>query len=95
MPLLTVTLGAGATQFVAAGNTQRAMQMKIWQGANASYVGDSSGVTTSTGIPVAAANNTVEPLTIGPFASGAISMNKWYGIGTNADKIYVQYTPEM
>lgn len=94
MPLLTVTLGSGATAFVSAANTQRAMQMKVWQGANASHCGDSSSVTASTGIPVAAANNTIPPTTIGPFTNGAISLNQWYGIGTSADVIYVQYTPE-
>jgi hypothetical protein len=92
MPLLTVTLGAGATQFTAL--KIRAMQMKVWQGASASFVGDDSGVTTSTGIPVHVASTTVEPTTIGPFTSGAINLWNWYGIGTAADVIHVQYTQE-
>ena len=54
MPLLTVTLGAGATQFTA--GPARAMQMKVWQGTSVSYVGDSSSLSTSTGIPVKAAS---------------------------------------
>jgi hypothetical protein len=92
MPLLTVTLGAGATQFTT--QPLRAMQMKVWQGADASFIGDSSTVTTSTGIPVIAASTTIPPLVIGPFTSGAINLNKWYGIGTTADVIHIQYTPE-
>lgn len=92
MPLLTVTLGSGATQFTA--GPARAMQMKVWQGSSASYVGDSSAVTTGTGIPVKVASATADPTVIGPFTSGAINLNEWYAIGTNADKVYVQYTPE-
>ena len=92
MPLLTVTLGAGATQFTT--GPQRAMQMRVWQGANASHIGDSSSVTASNGIPVKAANATVDPNVIGPFTSGAINLNQWYGIGTAADVINVQYDPE-
>lgn len=92
MPLLTVTLGAGATQFTT--GPQRAMQMRVWQGASVSFVGDASNVTTGTGIPVKAATATVDPTIIGPFTSGAINLNHWYVIGTAADVIYVQYTPE-
>ncbi len=92
MPLLTVTLGAGATRFTT--GPQKAMQMKVWQGASASFIGDSSGVTTGTGIPVKVASATADPTVIGPFTSGAINLNNWYGIGTNADVIHVQYTAE-
>ena len=92
MPLLTVTLGAGATQFTA--GPARAMQMKVWQGTSVSYVGDSSSLSTSTGIPVKAASATVDPTVIGPFTSGAINLNEWYGIGTDGDVIHCQYTPE-
>jgi hypothetical protein len=92
MPLLTVTLGAGATQF--STGPQRAMEALVWQGASASFVGDSAAVTTATGIPVAAASSTVSPTRIGPFTSGAFNLNQWYGIGTAADVIHVQYTPE-
>jgi hypothetical protein len=92
MPLLTVTLGAGATQFTT--GPARAMQMKVWQGSSVSFVGDASNVTTSTGIPVKVASATADPTQIGPFTSGAINLNQWYGIGTTADKIYVQYEPE-
>ena len=92
MPLLTVTLGAGATQFTT--GTQRAMQMKVWQGASASFVGDASNVTTSTGIPVKVASATADPTVIGPFTSGAVNMNQWYAIGTAADVVHVQWTPE-
>lgn len=92
MPLLTVTLGAGATQFTTL--PLRAMQMKVWQGADASFVGDSSAVTTSTGMPVKAASTTVDPTVIGPFTSGAVNLNQWYGIGTSADVIHVWYEPE-
>jgi hypothetical protein len=92
MPLLTVTLGPGATRFTT--GPQRAMQMKVWQGADASYIGDASNVSTSTGIPVKAASTTVDPVTIGPFTSGAINLNDWYAIGTSADVVHVQYTAE-
>jgi hypothetical protein len=92
MPLLTVTLGAGATQF--STGPQRAMEALVWQGADASYIGDSSAVTTSTGIPVKVASSTADPTRIGPFTSGAFNLSAWYAIGTNADKVYVQYTPE-
>jgi hypothetical protein len=92
MALLTVTLGAGATRFTSL--PIRAMQLKAWQGASASYVGDSSAVSASTGIPVRVASPTADPTTIGPFTSGAINLNQWYGIGTAADVVYIQYTPE-
>jgi hypothetical protein len=92
MALLTVTLGAGATQFTT--GPQRAMQMRVWQGASASYVGDASNVSASTGIPVKVASATADPTIIGPFTSGAINLNQWYGIGTNGDVIHVQYDPE-
>jgi hypothetical protein len=92
MPLLTVTLGAGATQFSA--GPQRAMEALVWQGAHASFFGDSPSVTTSTGIPIKAASSTVDPTRIGPFTSGAFNLNQWYAIGTSADVVYVQYTPE-
>lgn len=92
MPLLTVTLGSGATRFTA--GPARAMQMKVWQGSSVSFVGDSSTVTTTTGIPVKAAAATVDPLVIGPFTSGAINLNQWYAIGTAADVVHVQYTSE-
>lgn len=92
MPLLTVTLGTGATQFTT--GPQRAMQMRLWQGADASFVGDSVAVTTTTGIPVKVASTTVDPTIIGPFTSGAINLNQWYGIGTSGDVIHVQYNPE-
>ena len=68
--------------------------MKVWQGADASFVGDSSAVTTSTGMPVKAASTTVDPTVIGPFTSGAVNLNQWYGIGTSADVIHVWYEPE-
>lgn len=92
MALLTVTLGAAATQFTA--GPQRAMQMRVWQGADASFIGDAANVTTSTGIPVKVASTTADPTIIGPFTSGAINLNQWYGIGTSGDVIHVQYDPE-
>lgn len=92
MALLTVTLGAGATRFTAL--PIRAMQLIAWQGASASYIGDSSAVATTTGIPVKVASPTADPTIIGPFTSGAINLNQWYGIGTAADVINIQYTPE-
>jgi len=92
MPLLTVTLGSGATRFTT--GPARAMQMQVWQGANAAYIGDASNVTTSTGIPVKAASTTVDPTKIGPFTSGAINLNQWYAIGTAADVVHVQYESE-
>ena len=70
------------------------MQLKVWQGTAASYVGDSSAVSASTGIPVRVASPTADPTTIGPFTSGAINLNQWYAIGTSTDVVYVQYTPE-
>jgi hypothetical protein len=92
MPLLTVTLGAGATQFT--NLPLRAMQMRLWQGAAVSYIGNSSAVATTTGIPVKVASPTADPTVIGPFTSGAINLNQWYGIGTAADVIHIQYTPK-
>jgi hypothetical protein len=92
MALLTVTLGAGATQFTK--SPIRAMGMKVWQGTSASFVGDSPTVTTSTGIPVIAATATIPPLDISGFTSGAINLNQWYAIGTAADVVHVQYTIE-
>lgn len=91
MPLLTVTLGSGATQFATEG---RAMQMRCWQGANNSFIGDSSSMNNTTGIPVKNANNSVDPTIIGPFTSGAINLNQWYGSGSANDVIHVQYDPE-
>lgn len=95
MPLGTITLGAGATRLTT--GPQRAMQIRFWQGASPSFVGDSSTVTagpTGTGIPVKAASATVDPLMIGPFTSGAINLNQWYAIGTAADVVHYQYDPE-
>jgi len=92
MPLLTVTLGSGATRFTTL--PLRAMQLRARQGASASFIGDSSAVATTTGIPVKVASPTADPTIIGPFTSGAINLNQWYGIGTAADVIYIQYTPE-
>jgi hypothetical protein len=40
------------------------------------------------------ASPTADPTVIGPFTSGAINLNQWYGIGTAADVINIQYTPE-
>jgi hypothetical protein len=92
MPLGTITLGAGATRLTT--GPQRAMLIRFWQGASVSYVGDSSAVTTSTGIPVIAASTTVPPLVIGPFTSGAINLSNWYAIGTQNDVVHYQYDPE-
>jgi len=92
MPLITLTLGAGATQFT--NEPYRGMAVKVWQGASASFVGDSPTVTTSTGIPVIAASSTVAPLNLGPFTSGALNLNQWYAIGTPGDVVHIQYTPE-
>jgi len=92
MPLGTVTLGAGATPFTT--GPARAMALRVWQGASASFVGDSSAVTTTTGMPVKLASSTVDPLDLGPFTSGAINLNQWYAIGTPGDVVHYQYTPE-
>lgn len=92
MPLGTITLGSGATRLTT--GPQRAMQIRFWQGASVSFVGDSSTVSTTTGIPVKAASATVDPTMIGPFTSGAINLNQWYAIGTNGDVVHYQYDPE-
>jgi hypothetical protein len=92
MPIGTITLGAGATRLTT--GPQRAMQIRFWQGASVSFVGDSSAVATTTGIPVKAASATVDPTIIGPFTSGAVNLNNWYAIGTNADVVHSQYDPE-
>lgn len=92
MPLGTITLGAGATRLTT--GPQRALQIRFWQGASVSFVGDSSTVSTTTGIPVKAASATVDPTMIGPFASGAINLNNWYAIGTTGDVVNYQYDPE-
>jgi hypothetical protein len=70
------------------------MQFRAQQGTAASFIGDSSAVATTTGIPVKVASATADPTIIGPFTSGAINLNQWYGIGTAADVIHIQYTPE-
>jgi hypothetical protein len=70
------------------------MQMKVWQGTSVSFVGDSSSVTTSTGVPVRVAGATTDPTYFGPFTSGAINLNQWYAIGTAADVVHVWYEPE-
>jgi hypothetical protein len=70
------------------------MEALVWQGADASFIGDSPAVTTSTGIPVAAASTTVPPTKIGPFTSGAFNLKNWYGIGTSGDVLHIQYTEE-
>ena len=70
------------------------MQIRFWQGASVSYVGDSATVSATTGIRVAAASATVPPLVIGPFTSGAFNLNQWYAIGTSGDVVHYQYTPE-
>jgi hypothetical protein len=92
MPLGTITLGAGPTQITK--GPQRAMLIRFWQGADVSFVGDSSTVSTTTGIPVKVASATADPTVIGPFTSGAINLNEWYVIGTSADVVHYQYTPE-
>lgn len=92
MPIGSVTLGTGATQVTKL--PLRAMQMKFWQGSSVSFVGDSSAVTTTSGIPVKVASTTVDPTTIGPFTSGAINLNAWYAIGSNGDVVHYQYTQE-
>ena len=92
MPLGTITLGAGATRLTT--GPQRAMQIRFWQGASASFVGDSAQVTTTTGIPVKVASATADPTVIGPFTSGAINLSNWYAIGTAADVVHYQYDPE-
>ena len=92
MPLGTITLGAGATRLTT--GPQRAMQLRFWQGASVSYVGDSSTVTATTGIPVKVASATADPTVIGPFTSGAINLSNWYAIGTTADVVHYQYDPE-
>jgi hypothetical protein len=70
------------------------MQFRAWQGAAVSFIGDSSAVATTTGIPVKVASPTADPTTIGPFTSGAINLNQWYAIGTPADVVNIQYTLE-
>lgn len=92
MPLGTITLGAGPTRLTT--GPQRAMQIRFWQGTSVSFVGDSSTVSATTGIPVKAASATVDPTIIGPFTSGAINLSNWYAVGTNADVVHYQYDPE-
>jgi hypothetical protein len=92
MAIGTVTLGAGATRLTA--GPQRAMKISFWQGASPSFVGDSSAVTTTTGMPVIAATTTVPPLDLGPFKRGVLNLNQWYAIGTPGDVVHYQYTPE-
>jgi hypothetical protein len=70
------------------------MQIRFWQGTSVSFVGDSSTVSATTGIPVKAASATVDPTIIGPFTSGAINLSNWYAVGTNADVVHYQYDPE-
>jgi len=92
MPLGTITLGAGATRLTT--RPLRAMQIKFWQGASVSFVGDDPNVTTTTGIPVKVASATADPTVIGPFTSGAINLSNYYAIGTTADVVHYQYTAE-
>lgn len=89
MPLGSVALGTGATRLTA--GPQRGMQLLVWRGADASYIGDSSAVTSSTGIPVP---SLPAVLAIGPFTSGAINLENYYAVGTSGDTVYYQFTAE-
>ena len=69
----------------------RGMQLIFAPAAHVYYVGDSATVSATKGIPVPAAGPS---LSIGAFSNGAINRSQWYALGTNADVISYQYTPE-
>ena len=90
MPLRNATMTGSAVAVISATTPLRAMQLIFAPAGHVYYVGDSSTVSATNGIPVP----TTGPLSIGPFTSGAINLDQWYALGTNADVISFQYTPE-
>jgi hypothetical protein len=87
--LSNATMTGSAVELTA--NYARAMQLIFAPAGHVYYVGDSSTVSSTKGIPVPTAGPSV---VIGPFTSGAINLSQWYALGTNADVISFQYTPE-
>jgi len=87
--LSNATMTGSAVELTA--NYARAMQLIFAPAGHVYYVGDSSTVSSTKGIPVPTAGPSV---VIGPFTSGAINLGQWYALGTNADVISFQYTPE-
>ena len=90
MPLVNATMSGSAVAVISATTPLRAMQLIFAPAGHIYYVGDSSTVSATKGIPVP----TTGPLSIGPFTSGAINLDQWYALGTNSDVISFQYTPE-
>jgi hypothetical protein len=90
MPLLNATL-SGDTPLISTTTPLRAMQLIFAPAGHVYYVGDSSSVSSTKGIPVPTAGPSVS---IGPFTSGAINLDQWYAKGTDTDVISFQYTPE-
>jgi len=90
MPLVNATMSGSAVAVIGATTPLRAMQLIFAPAGHIYYVGDSSTVSATKGIPVP----TTGPLSIGPFTSGAINLDQWYALGTNSDVISFQYTPE-
>ena len=91
MPLGNATMSGSAVSVLSATTPIRAMQLIFAPAGHIYYVGDSSSVSATKGIPVPTAGPSVA---IGPFTSGAINLDQWYALGTNADVISFQYTPE-
>ena len=91
MPVVNATMTGSAVTLISTTTPLRAMQVIFAPAAHVYYVGDSSSVSSSKGIPVPQAGPSV---VIGPFTSGAINIDQWYANGTNADTISFQYTME-
>ena len=91
MAILNATMDGNADPLISSTTPLRAMQLIFAPAAHVYYVGDSSSVSATKGIPVPTAGPSV---VIGPFTSGAINLDQWYAKGTNLDVITFQYTPE-
>ncbi len=92
MPIGTVTCSGNTTAVQIDNNPQRAMQLLFAPAANNYWVGDSSAMNSTTGIPVLTTQTL--PTAIGPFTSGAINMNQWYAAAASGTTVYFQYTAE-
>jgi len=91
MPVVNKTMTGSPVQL--STTVQRAMQLVFAPGSVIYYVGDSSSVSATLGIPVEPAAANMLPVVIGPFTSGAINLTQWYANGASGT-ISFQYTPE-
>lgn len=92
MPIGTATCSGNTTAVQLTTNPVRAMELLFAPAANNYWVGDSSAMNSTTGIPVV--TTATQPVIVGPFTSGAVNMNQWYVAAASGTKVYYQYTPE-